>query len=396
MAAAIAYICFDTVPAPKGAAIHIQAFTRALGAAFGAVDLVTVAAPNSGNSLPPTFAPGVQQTALPALGPTLIHRVLHFRGHLRQWLRGRRFEAIHIRSIYEGLPIALAKQRYCDRLIFEVNGLPSIELKYRYPQVVHDRVLRHKLLAQEQICLEAANLILTPSQVTREHLLGRGVPQDKIRVIPNGVDLQVFTYQPPPNPKDPFRLLYFGTLSAWQGVDLAVRALALAQSQAATELTILAHATRQQRQAIAALAHKLGVSATLHLLPTVSQAELVTYLHQSHALVAPFTLNDRNLVQGCCPLKVLEGMAAGTPVITSDLPVVRELGQPDRHFLAVKPGSVQAIVTGIERLRRDPNLAIALSAAARQQIVAHHTWEQAGAALVEAYEGLGIKRVITA
>jgi glycosyltransferase involved in cell wall biosynthesis len=41
--------------------------------------------------------------------------------------------------------------------------------------------------------------------------------------------------------------------------------------------------------------------------------------------VAPLTLNDRNVTQGCCPLKVLEYMAAGRPLVASNLPVVREL-----------------------------------------------------------------------
>ena len=38
-----AYISFDLAPAPKGAAVHIEAFTRALGQAFGGIDLVTIA-----------------------------------------------------------------------------------------------------------------------------------------------------------------------------------------------------------------------------------------------------------------------------------------------------------------------------------------------------------------
>jgi glycosyltransferase involved in cell wall biosynthesis len=81
----------------------------------------------------------------------------------------------------------------CDRLIFQVNGLPSIELKYRYPAVADDRELLHKLHSQEQICLQAADLIVTPSSVTMEYLQNRGIQPEKIRVIPNDVDLNVFT-----------------------------------------------------------------------------------------------------------------------------------------------------------------------------------------------------------
>jgi len=72
----------------------------------------------------------------------------------------------------------------------------------------------------------------------------------------------------------------------------------------------------------------------------VSQLELAGQLANCQAVLAPLVWNDRNVVQGCCPLKVLEGMAAGRPVITSDLEVVRQLGSRDEHLLMTKAGSV--------------------------------------------------------
>lgn len=382
----IAYLSFDIVPAPKGAAVHIEAFVRSLADQFGRVDLVTVSPTPAGQPEIERW-PGVYHWALPAVGPTLIHRVLHFRTELLRWLEGRRFQVIHYRSIYEGFPLACQKHRYCDRLLFEVNGLPSIELKYRYPGVVDDRELLYKLKAQEQHCLETADAVLTPSRVTRDYLIGRNTPAEKIHVIPNGVDLGVFTprLRGGDRPQEPLQLFYFGTLSAWQGVDLAIRALTLVQAHFAAELTVMGTATKGQRQAALRLAQKLGVAGQFHLQEPVSQRELVVWLHRSDVVLAPLTLNDRNLVQGCCPLKVLEAMAAGIPVITTDLPVVRELGQPDIHFLAVKSNSVQAIVAAIVRLRQEVGLATRLVEAARQQIEQHHTWQQAGERLVALY-----------
>ncbi|MBW4573843.1 MAG: glycosyltransferase family 4 protein [Aphanothece sp. CMT-3BRIN-NPC111] len=407
----LAYISFDIVPAPKGAAIHIAAFAQALAGEFGGVHLVTVS-PTSEPTQPQELWQGVIQTTLPAIGDTLINRVLYFRTMLGAWWQGRRFEAVHIRSIYEGFPIALNKKRLCDKLIFEVNGLPSIELKYRYPAVADDRELLQKLKAQEQICLDASDLIVTPSCVTRDYLQTRDVPASKIRVIPNGVDLDVFTYDPEATRKrvgeagkellpytscysSPFRLLYFGTLSAWQGVNLAVEALALACRDFPVELMVIGIGRDRTCQTLKQLALKLGVANQLTILPPVSQAELVGYLHSSDAVVAPLTPNDRNLVQGCCPLKVLEAMGSGTPIIASDLPVVRELGIDGVHFLLVKPGSAKGIKDALMKLWLDPGLGSQLAVAARQRIENYYTWKQAGNALVEAYEELGITRAST-
>ncbi|MGO9097142.1 MAG: glycosyltransferase family 4 protein [Bryobacteraceae bacterium] len=386
----MAYLSFDAVPAPKGAATHIEAFARLLGEAFGGLDLVTVSA--GPEAIPPVERwPGVTHTALPATGPSLIDRVLCFRRGLESWLASRRFQAIQFRSIFEGLPLLRLKP--APKLIFEVNGLPSIELKYHYTGAADDRELNRKLLSQEQACLNAASLVVTPSGVTANYLASqRAVAPGKVVVIPNGVDLSVFRFQPPARSNGCFHLLYFGTLAPWQGVDLTIRALAQISQHAPAALTIIGAGSNRKTGALRDLAAKLGVGNRLQVLPPMSQPELLEQLRQSDATLAPLGLNDRNVVQGCCPLKILEGMAAGTPVIASDLPVVRELGRDGEHFLLVKPGSVDQLAEAALRLRSDPQLSSRLALQARAQIEAAHTWERAGAALLVAYDQLGISR----
>jgi glycosyltransferase involved in cell wall biosynthesis len=392
----LAYISFDTVPAPKGAAVHITAFSKALAAAFGGINLVTVS-PTANCLNGEEIYPQVIQTTLPALGDNLIKRILYFRHCLRQWLQDKQFEAVHIRSIYEGFVIALNKQQYCKKLIFEVNGLPSIELKYRYPDVADDRELLHKLRSQEQICLAAADLIVTPSDVTSQYLQSRGVPANKIKIIPNGVDLDVFTYCPKIvnyNSEADIQMLYFGTLSPWQGVNLAIEALGLLNRDIPGYLTVIGQARNDQTKILKQLAVKLGVSDKIKILEPISQQKLVQYIHAADMILAPLTPSDRNLIQGCCPLKILEGMATGTPVIASDLPVIRELGETGVHFLLVKPGSAKAIKDAALQLNNEKELANQIAANARKRIEKYYTWNHAGEALIAAYTELGIKRSI--
>ncbi|MDB9306202.1 MULTISPECIES: glycosyltransferase family 4 protein [Cyanophyceae] len=404
----IAYISFDIVPAPKGAAIHIAAFSQSLAAAFGHIQLVTVS-PTTEQIENHELFPQVMQIMLPAVGRNLISRVLYFQNLLRGWLQNRHFAAIHIRSIYEGFVIALNKKQYCDQLIFEVNGLPSIELKYRYPGVVEDRELLHKLNSQEQICLAAADLIITPSHVTAAYLQSRDVPANKIRVIPNGVDLDVFTYnhncgsdtlaakinytEQAFTPAEVIKMIYFGTLSPWQGVNLAIEALELINKDVPAYLTVIGQAKDDQIKKLQQLALKLGIVDKLTILEPISQTQLVEHIHASDIILAPLMPSDRNLLQGCCPLKILEGMATGVPVIASDLPVVRELGEDSEHFLLVKPGSAKAIKDAVLQLHHHPELATKLAQNARQRIEKYYTWKLAGEALTAAYAQLGIKRL---
>jgi glycosyltransferase involved in cell wall biosynthesis len=115
---------------------------------------------------------------------------------------------------------------------------------------------------------------------------------------------------------------------------------------------------------------------------------LVDLIHSSDAVLAPLPPNDRNLEQGCCPLKVIEAMAAGTPLIASDMPVVSTLAGNDNEALLVRPGSAKAIKDGLLRLREDPTLGQRLSQKARARVEKQFTWSHATTRLLDSYRGL--------
>jgi glycosyltransferase involved in cell wall biosynthesis len=390
--------------------VHVLAVARALADAIGPVDLVSVAPPRpepadpgsaearaaAPPAAPPTAElPGnVRAWPLPAPGANLIERVLDFRRQLVAWWqsRARRPAVAHVRSIYEGYPLARAGRAAAQRLVFEVNGLPSIELKYHYSQVADDRELFAKLEAQEQACLDAADLVVTPSRVTAELLAGRGVEASRLRVVPNGVDLERFPSRPPcPFPTDrPLRLLYVGTLTAWQGLPHALEALALYVRDLPAELTVVGPGRPRQLRELEAHCHDLGISGRVRFERPRAQTELAALYREHDVALAPLPPNDRNLVQGCCPLKVLEAMASGIPLVASELPVVTDL--TGEHAVLVRPGSGKALKDGLLRLREEAGLAERLVAAARRRVEESFTWEYSDQRLLAAYaEVLGLR-----
>ena len=400
-----AYVSFDRVPSPKGAAIHIAEFARALGREFGGIDLVTPDSHASEAHVEPERWPGVDHHQLPAAGQNLIVRALSFREGLHRFFTQRR-AIVHFRSIFEGYPMALHKHRVAEQLVFVVNGLPSIELKYHHPDVADDRELLTKLRAQEDTCLQAADCILTPSPVTAAHLVDRGAAAAKIVVIPNGVHPKVFSFAKTskwpahranadaaataqPGSPEPIRMLYAGTFSAWQGVQHAIDALALLQRDRPARLTIIGPTRGAQRRQLEAWCEQAGVRASVQIVPPLSQLELAALHHAHDVVVAPLLANDRNTVQGCCPLKILEAMASGTPLIASDLPVVRDLARPELDALLVRPGSGKAIKDAILRLANEPGLAARLAASAQKRIEQRFTWQHSKQQLIACYRSLG-------
>ena len=397
----IVSLSFDRFPSPKGAATHIDAFARALGHRFGHVRLVTIhPAPDPETGIVPEWhGEGVEHCPLSADGPALFERVLAYRTQIWNWWKrefgskNQRPRVVHVRSIFEGYPIARNKPEFCESLVYEVNGLPSIELKYHYPNVADDRELLHKLREQERVCLEAADRIVTVSEVNLRHLTSRGVDSAKIHVIRNGVDLECFPYQPPRrlefnDEQTPMRMLYVGTLSAWQGVIHAIEALALYRRDWPATLKIAGPVRNHERKALEKLAWSLGVFDAIEMTGPVSKPELSGLYHNADVVVAPLTRNDRNCDQGCCPLKVLEALAAGTPLIASNLEVVRELCSDDEHTILVKAGSGKAIKDGMLRFRSDPDLRQRLSEAGRRYVESNFGWERAQGSLTNLYDEL--------
>jgi glycosyltransferase involved in cell wall biosynthesis len=384
-----AYVSFDRIPSPKGAAVHIKEFVRALGREFGAVDLVTPSSEAREVELITSRWPGVDHYQLPAVGGDLIRRVMSFRSALSRYVTERR-QIVHFRSIFEGYPLAVNKDHVADYLIFEVNGMPSIELKYHHPDVADDRELLTKLRHQEDVCLAAADRIVTPSAVTAAYLVERGADVKKIAVIPNGVDPKLFSCTQPERwsmtmPRAPLRMLYAGTLSVWQGLRYALDALSLYNRDAPAELTIIGPTRGRQRSQLEAWCRQDGLEGRVKLIPPMSQLELAHAHHDHDVVVAPLLANDRNTIQGCCPLKILEAMASGVPLIASDLPVVRDLARGGQEALLVRPGSGKAIKDAMFRLDREPGLAIRLAAAARKRVEKHFTWKQSCEQLVAVY-----------
>lgn len=382
----IVYASFDRFPAPKGASTHIAAFAGALGNTYGNVELVTLSG-QDGFSLPEMA--GVQHYPLPAMGSNMVSRALSYRSELGNWWAGRRVNIIHVRSIYEGYPLANRKHELCDFFVYEVNGFPSIELKYHHPEVDEDDELKRKLVHQEQVCLKAADLIVTVSEVNARHICSRGIAPEKIRVIPNGVDVNLFKWQEPRYQVGaPLRVIYTGTMTRWQGVHQAIEAIHLVRRDMPAELILAGPCKPSERKSLYRTIDRLGMAQHVTIQEPMSQAGLVDLLHNSDVALAPLPPNDRNLVQGCCPLKVIETMASGTPIVASDLPVVSALAINESEALLVRPGSPKAIKDGLLTLAKDPSLGQRLSKAGRARVEQEFTWQHATERLLQSYHEL--------
>jgi len=381
----VLYASFDEVPAPKGAAVHIQHFA----AAIAEVADLTLVTPRFGNH-DQEFATRAHSEVRPyrhvQLGvpeENFLDRAQRFREKLAALLRAESFDLIQFRSIWEGaVAAALGGQA---RLIYEVNALPSIELKYLYPGVAADRTLFYKLRNQELSLLAAADRILTPSPVTAQFVARQGIRVEKIRIVPNGVDPELFS--PPENEPatPPLQLLYAGTLAPWQGLEMLYRAMRAVAASCDCRLWVVGQSRKQWVRRHRRLVGKLRLEERVEFRDAVSQAELAALVRQAHVCVAPLRASDRNVVQGCCPLKLLEYAAAGRAILAADLPAVRCVLEPGAHALLYNPRKVSHIRNAILELAESPELRRRLGEAARERVLEKFTWQSAREQLLACY-----------
>lgn len=76
------------------------------------------------------------------------------------------------------------------------------------------------------------------------------------------------------------------------------------------------------------------------------------------------------------PLKIFEYMASGRPIVSSDLPVLREVLEDGRNALLCPPDDIETWVQSLERLRDDPELSRRLARAALNDLRENYTWNR--------------------
>ena len=377
------YTAFDIVPSPKGASTHILHNIRGLVNSQYEVHLLT---PNDGVLPVEDSVEGARVTRIPQdLSQNFLERAVHFgKAVLAHLTLHPDYDVVHYRNIWDGLAVAQSKKRFGYKTLFEVNGLPSIELKYHYPGI--DSGLLSKIKEQEIATLHLSDAIICPSNVTRDYLTSLGLDRKRVTVIPNGVSPSDFSPSPLPSREGRVPvLLYIGTLADWQGLDIVIRALPRILEQQTVQLQVVGRGRSRQRKLLVKQIRKLGVEGNVIIQPAVPHHEVATLIAGADICLAPLGLNDRNVTQGACPIKVLEYMASSRPLIASNIPIVRELVREDLDALLFSPNDPEDLARQVLVLLNDYELSKRLADSATERARNQFTWHREKKKLVKVY-----------
>lgn len=217
--------------------------------------------------------------------------------------------------------------------------------------------------------------VLAISGGVRDELEALGVDPSKLRVEQDGFESRRFANLPTRAvaregldlPRESPLVVYTGGLLEWKGVDLLVE---VARTTPDVYFVIAGGMDGDVKR----LRQRAGGLANVRIDGFQAPERVPLYLVAGDVGVVPNRSKPAISARYTSPLKVFESMAAGLPLVASDLPALRELLQPERDAVLVAPDDVSALRAGIERLLGDADLRATLSARMRSR-AAGHTWD---------------------
>jgi D-inositol-3-phosphate glycosyltransferase len=250
-------------------------------------------------------------------------------------------------------------------------------------------------ISSEERIVRTADTVLAPTPIEAAELVRLyGAEPDRVRVVPPGVDTDVFR----PFPDDPRAaelrarlglegrsvVLFVGRLQPLKAPEVAVRAVAhLAERRPDLDPVLLVVGGPSGRagtgpEQLAALAETLGAPGRLVAHEPVPHPDLPVFYRAADVVAVPSRTESFGLV-------ALEATACGTPVVASDVGGLRTAVRDGVGGLLVEPADALAFADGLERVLGDRRTAEAMGHAGARY-ARRFDWRRAAAGLLAVYE----------
>jgi PEP-CTERM/exosortase A-associated glycosyltransferase len=328
---------------------------------------------------------------LPALDPIATTTALGQR--LQAVARAVRPDILHAHSpALNGLAALRVARRLGIPLVYEVRAF------WEDAAVDHGSCregdLRYRLTrALETYVLRRANAVTTICEGLRREIIGRGLPQERVTVIPNAVDLERFAVGGEAD-AELSRALglegkpvlgFIGSFYAYEGLPLLLQALPRVLAHVPDVRVLLVGGGRGEER-LRREAADLGVTASVTFAGRVPHDQVPRYYDLVTVFVYPRL--PMRLTEIVTPLKPLEAMARGRLVVASDVGGHRELIRHGENGLLFAAGDAGALADTVIGLLEQRDRWQTQRAAARAYVERERSWPVSVARYAPVYEAL--------
>ena len=275
-------------------------------------------------------------------------------------------DIVYARAHPANLPIAALAGRWRIPIVHEINGAYG-DVAVTHPWL---RPLMGVVAALQRRQYRAASALVAVTPGLADWAR-QEAPRVAVRTVPNGVNGEIFHPDcPPVRPVARPYALFYGSMTRWHGVELAIAAARSDAWPADLDLVLVGEGQLGRVASLAAQA-----CPHIHHRPPVPQQTLAGYIAGAVLGLVTMTSPGGRGRLGLSPLKLYEMLACGLAVVVTDFPgqadLVRALGAGE----VVPPDDPAAIAKAVARLHRDPparDRRLEIAAAIRLA----HGWEQ--------------------
>jgi glycosyltransferase involved in cell wall biosynthesis len=222
------------------------------------------------------------------------------------------YHIIHVHSVPDfEVFAALIPKLFGAKIILDIHDIvPEF-----YAAKFHSgktSILFHALIAVERLCCAFADHVIISNHIWGERLIKRSVAAEKCTTIINYPDLRLFTRSRPKAKSKEILLLYPGTLNWHQGLDIAIRGVAIANQQDA-RIRLHIYGKGPEAEALRQLVESLNLDHCVKLMGLLPSEQIVEKMQDADFGIVP--KRDDDFGGDAFSTKILEFMALGVPVI---------------------------------------------------------------------------------
>ncbi len=323
-------------------------------------------------------------------GTGLIRQMQLTAKRLRELVLAEKPDLIHAHSpLLNALPSLWVGRRLRLPVVYEMRA--SWEDAAVDHGTTTEGSLRYRVSrALESFALARADQVTTICEGLRQDIAVRGIPNERITVIPNAVDAEAFQFGVAPDAALRERLGlggatvlgFAGSFYGYEGLHLLLEAAARLLPTT-PQLRVLLVGGGPQEEALKAQVQTLGLQQQVIFTGRVPHAEVQRYYELIDILAYP-RLPIR-LTELVTPLKPLEAMAQGRMFVASDVGGHRELVRHGETGHLFKAGDVDALVASISALLAERERWPQIAAQARRFVEQERTWARSVARYQEVY-----------
>lgn len=282
----------------------------------------------------------------------------------------KRYDIVHVHSIPDfEVFAALIPKLFGAKIILDIHDL--VPEFYTSKFNTSDRSLVFKLLVLiEKLSCAFADHVIIANDIWKERLIGRSVKENKCSTILNFPDPFIFYHRAVKKDNDKFLIIYPGTLSWHQGVDVAIKALHIIQNKV-PEAEFHIYGNGPEKNALIALSTELGMNKKVFFHDVLILEEIVGKMVKSDLGIVP--KRKDSFGNEAFSTKIFEFMALRVPVICSDTAI-------DKYYF--NDSLVKFFSSGDENELAESILLLARNKDIRERLVANaseyiqsNTWD---------------------